>query len=304
MTAVAKKVGPLPAPTSVQGAIDRVLAVASSQVGYHEGRTSSGGWNNDTVFGLWYGLNFNAWCAMFVSWCANVAGSDYPSIIPRHAYTPSGFNWFSSRGLADGRKPPNRRGVSASGTGKPRVGDVMYVYNTSLGRISHVGFVEKVLSGGRVQTLEGNTNTSGSASGDGVYRLIRQVSSRLYFCHPQYAAVVTRAPAKPGVTPVAPPKEEDPMAGITKQDMTDAMTAALKAVVPPTEALYVTADNRHDAQAWAYLVGAQAHANVRYPQLLADGKSAREAMDQIRSEVWPFLSALWADAPKKAATKS
>lgn len=224
MTTVAKKVPTLPVPSNAANAAARVLAVASSQVGYHEGKTKSGDWNNDTVFGLWYGLNGNAWCAMFVSWCAAVAGSSYPTIIPKHAYTPEGFNWYASRGLADGRKPPNRKGVAATGKGKPRVGDVMYVYSSSLGRISHVGFVEKVLSNGYVQTLEGNTNLTGSASGDGVYRLKRQVTARLYFCHPQYAAVVskTTTPVKPPTakpTTDTPAKEGDNMTDYTPENL-------------------------------------------------------------------------------------
>jgi hypothetical protein len=213
VTATALKVPPLPVPVSTSAAITRLLTVAASQIGYHEGRTKAGSWNNDTVYGLWYGLNFNAWCHMYLSWCAEVAGKDYTKIIPHEAYTPRGFNWFAKRGLADGRKPPSNG--PASGMGKPRRGDIMYVHGKVSGewRIHHVGIVENVLGGGKISTIEGNTNLTGSASGDGVYRLTRTVSSRLFFCHPQYAAVVTAAkpPAvKPGGdTPVNPPKDDD-----------------------------------------------------------------------------------------------
>jgi hypothetical protein len=82
----------------------------------------------------------------------------------------------------------------------------MYVYNASLGRISHVGFVENILPGGYVKTVEGNTNTTGSASGDGVYRLTRKVTSRLYFVHPNYAAVVIPRPKPTPATGVKPGK--------------------------------------------------------------------------------------------------
>lgn len=205
MTATAHKIPSLPGPYSVAEAINRIDVIFSSQIGYHEGKSSSGDWNNDTIFGVAYGMNFEAWCAMFMSWGAKAAGPAYLKIIPKHAYTPAGFNWFSSRGLADGRKPPNQAGRAATGLGSPRRGDLMYVYNASLGRISHVGFVENVLPGGYVKTVEGNTNTSGSASGDGVYRINRKVTSRLYFVHPNYAAVVIPRPAPkppaPGVKP-------------------------------------------------------------------------------------------------------
>lgn len=297
MTATAFRVPALPAPTTAANAAYRLLTVAGSQVGYHEGRSKSGEWNNDTAYGLWYGLNGNAWCAMFVSWCAAQAGEGFTMIIPKHAYTPDGFNWFASRGLADGRKPPNRKGVAATGKGKPRVGDVMYVYSSSNGRISHVGLVEKVLSGGRVQTLEGNTNLTGSASGDGCYRLVRQVSSRLYFCHPQYAAAVTAAkpPASKPDT-VTPPKEEDPMAAITKQDIQAAMEAALESKL----SRFVTGDNQHDSQADAWVVSAQAWAMIRLPQLIAEGKNPQQAMTTVKDEVWQFLAPLWKPAQAKA----
>lgn len=211
MTTAAKKLpAGLPSPYSVAEAINRIDSIYASQIGYREGKSKSGDWNNDTAFGVAYGMNNEPWCAMFMSWGAKTAGPKYLDIIPKHAYTPAGFNWYSSRGLADGRKPPNRKGVAATGKGKPRRGDLMYVYSSSNGRISHVGFVENVLPGGYIQTVEGNTDPGGSATGNGVYRLKRQVTSRLYFVHPNYAAVViTRPvptapkPSKPGGAPPA-----------------------------------------------------------------------------------------------------
>lgn len=47
-----------------------VVDIAKSQVGYTEI-----GKKNDNMYGKWYGLNFNPWCAMFVSWCFDQAGS-------------------------------------------------------------------------------------------------------------------------------------------------------------------------------------------------------------------------------------
>lgn len=178
----------LPAPTSVANVIRRMLLVLGSQVDYREGK------NNDTIFGKWYGYNFVAWCAEFVSWGAFVAGL-LGTVIPKHMYTPSGENWFIAR----------KRRVS-----KPQAGDVFYVWNEALGRVSHVGVVEKVLSGNRIQSLEGNTNDNGSREGIGVFRLTRTVSSRLRFYRPQYSLAVRAAapkpPAKPPVKPAPKPK--------------------------------------------------------------------------------------------------
>ena len=41
--------------------MSRVLEIAASHVGYVEGK------NNDTIFGKWYRLNFQPWCAMAAS---------------------------------------------------------------------------------------------------------------------------------------------------------------------------------------------------------------------------------------------
>lgn len=187
MTAAARPVPHLEPPYSAAQAADRLLAVAASQIGFREGRSKSGDWNNDNPYGAWYGSNGVSWCAQFVSWCAQQAGY-LDVIIPKHQYTPAGWAWFKAR----------NRDVS-----KPQRGDVLYVYGTVAGvrRVHHVGFVEKVLPGNRIQTVEGNTNASGDSQGLGVLRLTRNVTPRLRFARPDYTKVVkvrpkgTRPPA-------------------------------------------------------------------------------------------------------------
>lgn len=191
----------LPAPTTTAKVIARLLLTAASQVGYREGRDADGDWNNDNAFGKWYGTNGVSWCAQFVSWATFAAGIPY-TVIPKHQYTPTGWNWFTSRD----------RDVSS-----PLAGDIFYVYgylkSEGRSRVHHVGIVEKVLSEGRIQTLEGNTNQSGSSQGNGVYRNVRIITPQLKFARPNYAAAVQSAPpAKPTPDkPVQPPtpKEDD-----------------------------------------------------------------------------------------------
>lgn len=187
MTTPVRQLPALPAPTSTANVIRRYLMVLASQVGLREGHDGSG-WNNDQPFGVWYGTPRVSWCAQFVSWGASMAGL-LGTVIPKHQYTPSGAAWFQAHGRAR--------------QSKPRAGDVMYVYSASAGRIAHVGVVEAVLPDGRVQTIEGNTNTSGSAQGNGVYRLKRRVTSRLWFYRPDYAKAVV--PPKPGARPAVIP---------------------------------------------------------------------------------------------------
>lgn len=153
-----------------------VLNVARSELGFREGR------NNDTKFGRWYGLNFNPWCAMFVSWVAWKAGAS--SLIPKHAWTPSGANWFKAR---------NRWGT------KPKVGAIVYFDfpGDGVNRISHVGIVESIRPDGKIVTIEGNTSADGSREGNGVYRKVRSVGI-VGYGYPAYAAAAPVTP-KPAV---------------------------------------------------------------------------------------------------------
>lgn len=182
--------------------VNSVLRSAASQIGVREGRDKNGNWNNRVKYTTWYADKVkndafltSAWCAIFVSWVAQQAGI-LGNVIPLHAWTPSGLAWFRKNASVD-------RGKNA----KP--GDVFYVYYPSQGRVAHVGFVESV-SGGYITTIEGNTNTSGSSQGNGVYRLRRKITNNLYFCHPRYST----APSKPPTTSV--PKSNPPSTGNSK----------------------------------------------------------------------------------------
>jgi hypothetical protein len=44
-----------------------VVDIAKSQIGYKEIG------DNSTMYGKWYGLVRQPWCAIFVSWCYNQA---------------------------------------------------------------------------------------------------------------------------------------------------------------------------------------------------------------------------------------
>jgi hypothetical protein len=73
-----------------------IVAVAVSQAGYCEGSLSGNpayaSSNDYQKYGQWYdanvdyiGVTYAAWCAAFVSWCANQAGIP-SSIVYYHAY--------------------------------------------------------------------------------------------------------------------------------------------------------------------------------------------------------------------------
>lgn len=224
----------LPPATTADNMIARLLLVAGSQIGYREGHDSSG-WNNDNAYGKWYGTNGVSWCAQFVSWAAHVAGIP-ATVIPRHQYTPTGWNWFVA----------NNRDVQS-----PRAGDILYVYGYVPGqgnRVHHVGIVAKVLPGGQIQTIEGNTNTTGSSQGNGVYRLTRIVTSKLRFARPDYAAAVQATPP-PKTIPAKPPAGNTAKPPTPPEDqMTPAQMQELKNFIEARTQAYAIANNNYTRQ--------------------------------------------------------
>jgi len=129
--------------------VRRMVETALSKVGYHErNRDGSVGRGNFTKFGAWFGMNGQPWCAMFVSWAADQAGI-LNTVVPRHAWTPSGVAAYREKGMFEER-----------GNGYlPREGDAIYFFSGAKGRVSHVGIVvafDPVSQ--RVYTVEGNTN--------------------------------------------------------------------------------------------------------------------------------------------------
>jgi len=116
-----------------------IVAVAVSQIGNVNGEP----------YWSWYGFDSRvAWCACFVSWCANECGYIDAGIIPRFAACQSqGIPWFTERGL-----------YQAPGY-VPAPGDIIFFDWEQDGNSDHVGIVEYV-EGEVVHTVEGNTSNS------------------------------------------------------------------------------------------------------------------------------------------------
>ena len=133
-----------------------IIAVAATQLGYHEGNSSSQidgsgtGTGNYTKYGKWYGINPGAWCAMFVSWCANQAGIS-TGVIPKHASCDVGMNWFKNKGRWQYSK-------YFGGNYTPKRGDIIYFGSNpnNLNDSTHVGIVTGADSA-KVYTIEGNS---------------------------------------------------------------------------------------------------------------------------------------------------
>lgn len=115
---------------------DSIIEKAISQLGYREGP------NNWTIYGEWYGLQNQPWCAMFVSWCANQVGIS-EDIIKPFASCTTGYRWFDSLGES------TREHI------RPQKGDIIFFKWQDDGTPDHVGLVEYV-DGNTIHTIEGN----------------------------------------------------------------------------------------------------------------------------------------------------
>ncbi|ATI18727.1 endolysin [Streptomyces phage Daudau] len=184
--------------------VEKVLALAEGEVGYHEGR-SNGHWNNKEKYaGEVPGLawaDYQAWCATFVSWLAYKAGVS--DLFPRTASCLTGVAWFKQRGRF---------------SEYPAVGAQVF-YGSGGG--THTGIVVSYDST-YIYTIEGNTNDNGSAEGDGVYKKKRvrrdayvygygypKYAEGIKSADPKFASEAPKAPAKPA-TPAKPaPKVVD-----------------------------------------------------------------------------------------------
>lgn len=101
--------------------------------------------NNITPYGEWFGMNGASWCAMFVSYCAEEAG--LTELFPKFSYTPSGVNWYKTQGRYHKLNDKNY---------VPKIGDLVFFYNSAKKRVAHVGII---ISGDEkyIHTIEGNT---------------------------------------------------------------------------------------------------------------------------------------------------
>lgn len=140
------------------------------------------GTNNDTIFGTWYGMNHQPWCAMFVSKCFDEAGLAplvAASTKKGFASCDAGFNWFQK----------NKQIVPV---GKAQEGDIVFFnFDNNPHDAEHVGIVVSNDGKGTLTTVEGNTSgethTGGSqANGDGVFIRHRSYALVMGIARPKY----------------------------------------------------------------------------------------------------------------------
>ena len=186
----------------MSNAVTRVLRRAAGEIGYSRWNDPKRGtkYARETQPALWprdkwllaNGISF---CDIFVTWVFWKEGM--LDILPAGASYNTDYR--ASKG---GR-------VSKS---QARPGDVLvFDWNWNTAATNHVGILEKKLSSGNFQTIEGNTSPGASGSqgnGGGVYRRVRRPSQVRYVIRPRWAGVTgvpsggtsVPAPAKPAVS--------------------------------------------------------------------------------------------------------
>jgi hypothetical protein len=137
------------------------IRIAKTQIGVEESPRGSNRGKQIEVYLKSVGLGGGyAWCMAFVYWCVLQA------FIAKGVKTPL----KKTGGVRD-----QYIASKAFAVKEPMAGDIfIMLYPNGTG---HTGFVEALLPGGMIQTIEGNTNADGSREGYKVTRRIRSIKS-------------------------------------------------------------------------------------------------------------------------------
>lgn len=135
-----------------------VIEIAVGEAGYIETKT------NRTKYGKWFGMDGQPWCAQFVSWCFEKAGTGLPQAQSTKGYASVRVGWLHA--------VRNKQLVW-----KPKAGDIFLIRTGTRGE-GHTGIVVSIDDKtGVIHTIEGNTNASGSREGTTVRQRTRAIGS-------------------------------------------------------------------------------------------------------------------------------
>lgn len=147
--------------------LTKVLAIAESQIGVMEEPPGSNGGTrvNQYLRSVGLGSGF-AWCVAFQYWCfqeaATALGRSNPMIKPAGV-----LDHWNQAGRYNIPRITTQQAQNNPSQLKP--GMIFTINVGDPGGAGHAGFVEKLV-GGKLVTIEGNTNTGGSREGIGVFR--------------------------------------------------------------------------------------------------------------------------------------
>ena len=148
--------------------MSKIIEIARAEIGTTENPPDS----NMTKYGEWAGLNGVAWCALFVSWCYNNAGTPLPRIgfrFPGFAGCQTAVKYFKEKNKV----------VTA-----PVPGDIVFFDWNGDGRFDHTGIFVRKFDDIWFETIEGNTSFSNDSNGGQVMLRQRKFSKNVIFVHP------------------------------------------------------------------------------------------------------------------------
>lgn len=134
---------------------EQVIQIAEKEIGYKETPANS----NKTKFGKYFGWDGVAWCAIFVSWCYDKAGSTI-----KNGGWPKGFagcQYFYAKSKDKLTK-------------NPQPGDIVLFDWNGDGRYDHTGIFVKKINDIYFETIEGNTSLTNQSNGGEVMRRKRK----------------------------------------------------------------------------------------------------------------------------------
>lgn len=162
-----------PTPVDSRSVRSAALRRAVGELGTVESPAGS----NHTPYGSWYGVDYQPWCAIFVTWCfefgAQDVGKDSPSFVrgSRYAYCP----------YIVGDARANRYGLTTVGRDAVIPGDLVVFDWQGDGVQDHVGIFEAWKPGASTfQSIEGNTSYSDNSNGGEVMRRERSTSGVVF----------------------------------------------------------------------------------------------------------------------------
>lgn len=145
--------------------MSKIIDIAAKEIGTIENPLNS----NKTKYGKWFGFDGVAWCAIFVSWCYDKAG------------TPLGNIGFA-KGMAGCQTAVKYFTQKKKITTKPVEGDIVFFDWNGDGRYDHTGIFVKWV-GAKFETIEGNTSLTNQSNGGQVMRRTR-ANKNVIFVHP------------------------------------------------------------------------------------------------------------------------
>ncbi len=146
--------------------MSKIVEIAQDEIGYMELP------NKKNKYGEWFGLNNVAWCAMFVSYCYDKAGSPLGTIdyLKGFASVPFALKHFTHTNEL---------------TNYPQAGDIVIFDWNRDGNPDHTGIYEQNLGNGIIETIEGNTSDGNPSNGGCVEKKQRKMTLVEAYIHPK-----------------------------------------------------------------------------------------------------------------------